>query len=70
MPLATRMKSVRWVDSCYTGITQWYVDRVYKSDGPVTLPAGTYKQTAHFEGYKADYSWYEEDKENLNQFTI
>ncbi|MDH7510004.1 MAG: hypothetical protein QHH04_03040 [Methanolinea sp.] len=60
----------RWVDSCYTGTTQWYVPHVYKSDGPVTLPAGTYKQTAHFEGYKADYNWYEEDQENPNQFTI
>ncbi len=59
-----------WVDSCYVGNTVFYTPSVNAQDGPTTLQAGTYKQTAHFQGYKADYSWYEEDQENPNQFTI
>jgi len=59
-----------WVDSCYVGNTVFYRSSVNAQDGPTTLQAGTYKQTAHFQGYKADYSWYEEDQENPNQFTI
>jgi hypothetical protein len=60
----------RWVDSCYSGNTEFYVTNIETLSVSPPLPTGTYKQTAHFEGYKADYSWYEEDRENPNQFTI
>jgi len=65
------MKSgLKWVDSCYTGNTKFYVKNILAQSTSPPLPTGTYKQTAHFEGYKADYSWYEQNLENSNQFTI
>jgi len=59
----------RWVDSCYTGNTAFYQDHIYAPGGPVTLKAGTYKQTGHFQGYDAGYQWYEQDQERT-PFTI
>jgi len=60
----------RWVDSCYSGNTQWYDDSVYAPGGPVTLQSGTYKQFANFEGYHTNYTWYEEYHDEASSFAI
>jgi hypothetical protein len=65
-----KWNGLRWVDSCYTGDTDFYTDEVYASGGPVTLQTGTYKQFANFEGYHIDYTWYEEYHDEDDSFSI
>ncbi len=67
-----KWNGLRWTDWAYTGKTLYSTDNVmaYNFNDPVSLQAGSYyKQFAHFEGYKADYSWYEADGEG-SQFTL
>jgi len=65
-----RWNGYRWVDSCYTGDTEFNTDEVYAPGGPVTLQTGTYKQFANFEGYHIDYTWYEEYHDEEDSFPI
>ena len=64
-----KRSGIRWVDCIYIGATQTNVKSLYQEALGKTLQSGTYKQTAHFEGYHTDYSWYEIDDE-YPSFTI
>ncbi len=60
-----KRSGIRWVDHSYRGKINTYVDYIIADnyDSPLNLQSGTYKQTAHFQGYMADNSYYEFDGE-------
>ncbi len=64
-----KRSGIRWVDCIYIGTSTTYVDSIYRGVSGRTLQSGTYKQTAHFQGYHTDYSWYKIDDE-YPSFTI